>query len=156
MNRFDRQLWQRFIGIAQPYFYPLEPGGGRIFLGLVALLLIFLFAAMFVAVSVVSLGAQLFFPEAFNGVAAVLATLIRGIIYSPTIAIVGLMLILPLAAFVFFRSKLIPRWKQLIMLALLLFLSLSVSGINVVIIYICNFFTTALDEQDQTTFWRFM
>jgi len=156
MNRFDRQLWERFIAIAQPYFYPLEPGGGRIFLGLVALLLIFLFAAMFVAVSVVSLGAQVFFPEAFNGVAAGLATLIKGIIYSPTIAIVGLMLILPLAAFIFFRSKLIPRWKQWIMLALLLFLSLSVSGINVVISYIGNFFTTALAEKDQTTFWRFM
>ncbi|MEG4962544.1 MULTISPECIES: ABC transporter ATP-binding protein/permease [unclassified Microcoleus] len=156
MNRFDRQLWQRFIAIAQPYFYPLEPGGGRIFLGLVALLLLFLFAAMFVAVSVVSLGAQAFFPEAFNGVAAGLATLIKGIIYSPTIAIVGLMLILPLAAFVFFRSKLIPRWKQWIMLALLLFLSLSVSGINVVISYISNFFTTALAEKDQITFWRFM
>jgi len=125
-------------------------------LGLVALLLIFLFAAMFVAVSVVSLGAQVFFPEAFNGVAAGLATLIKGIIYSPTIALVGLMLILPLAAFVFFRSKLIPRWKQWIMLALLLFLSLSVSGINVVISYIGNFFTTSLAEKDQTTFWRFM
>lgn len=156
MNRFDRQLWERFIAIAQPYFYPLEPGGGRIFLGLVALLLLFLFAAMFLAVSVVSLGAQAFFPEAFNGVAAGLATLIKGIIYSPTIAIVGLMLILPLAAFVFFRSKLIPRWKQWIMLALLLFLSLSVSGINVVISYISNFFTTALAEKDQITFWRFM
>lgn len=125
-------------------------------MGLVALLLIFLFAAMFVAVSVVSLGAQVFFPEAFNGVAAGLATLIKKIIYSPTIAIVGLMLILPLAAFVFFRSKLIPRWKQWIMLALLLFLSLSVSGINVVISYIGNFFTTSLAEKDQTTFWRFM
>jgi len=156
MNRFDRQLWERFIAIAQPYFYPLEPGGGRVFLGLVALLLIFLFAAMFVAVSVVSLGAQVFFPEAFNGVAAGLATLIKGIIYSPTIALVGLMLILPLAAFIFFRSKLIPRWKQWIMLALLLFLSLSVSGINVVISYISNFFTTALAEKDQITFWRFM
>ena len=125
-------------------------------MGLVALLLIFLFAAMFVAVSVVSLAAQVFFPEAFNGVAAGLATLIKGIIYSPTIALVGLMLVLPLAAFVFFRSKLIPRWKQWIMLALLLFLSLSVSGINVVISYIGNFFTTALAEKDQTTFWRFM
>jgi len=156
MNRFDRLLWERFIAIAQPYFYPLEPGGGRIFLGLVAMLLIFLFAAMFVTVSVVSLGAQVFFPEAFNGVAAGLATLIKGIIYSPTIALVGLMLILPLAAFVFFRSKLIPRWKQWIMLALLLFLSLSVSGINVVISYISNFFTTALAEKDQITFWRFM
>lgn len=156
MNRFDRQLWERFIAIAQPYFYPLEPGGGKVFLGLVALLLIFLFAAMFVFVSAVSLGARVFFPDAFNGVAAGLATLIEGIIYSPTIAIVGLMLILPLAAFGFFRSKLIPRWKQWAMLALLLFLALSVSGINVVISYIGNFFTTALAEKDRITFWRFM
>ncbi|MEG3845124.1 SbmA/BacA-like family transporter, partial [Microcoleus sp. herbarium14] len=156
MNRFDRQLWERFIAIAQPYFYPLEPGGGRIFLGLVAMLLIFLFAAMFVVVSVLSLGVQVLFPDAFNGVAAGLATLIKGIIYSPTIAIVGLMLILPLVAFGFFRSKLIPRWKQWVMLALLLFLSLSVSGMNVVISYIENFFTTALAEKDQSTFWRFM
>lgn len=156
MNRFDRQLWQRFIAIAQPYFYPLEPGGGRIFLGLVALLLIFLFAAMFVFVSAVCLGTQVLFPEFVNSIAAGLVTLLKGIIYSPTIAIVGLMLILPLAAFGFFRSKLIPRWKQWIMLALLLFLSLSVSGINVVISYISNFFTTALAEKDQLTFWRFM
>ncbi len=125
-------------------------------MGLVALLLIFLFAAMFVAVSVVSLGAQAFFPNAFNGVAAGLATLLKGIIYSPRIVIVGLMLILPLAAFGFFRTKLIPRWKQWIMLALLLFFSLSVSGMNVVISYIGNFFTTALTEKDQSTFWRFM
>ena len=156
MNRFDRQLWERFIAIAQPYFYPLEPGGGKVFLGLVVLLLIFLFAAMFVTVSVFCLAAQVLVPDAFNGVAAGLATLLKGIIYSPRIAIVGLMLILPLAAFGFFRSKLIPRWKQWVMLALLLFLSLSVSGMNVVISYIENFFTTALAEKDQSTFWRFM
>ena len=156
MNRFDRQLWERFIAIAQPYFYPLEPGGGKVFLGLVVLLLIFLFAAMFVLVSVVCLGAQFLVPDAFNGVAAGLATLLKGIIYSPTIAIFGLMLILPLVAFGFFRSNLIPRWKQWVMLALLLFLSLSVSGMNVIISYIENFFTTALAEKDQSTFWRFM
>ena len=156
MNRFDRQLWERFIAIAQPYFYPLEPGGGKVFLGLVVLLLIFLFAAMFVTVSVFCLAAQVLVPDAFNGVAAGLATLLKGIIYSPRIAIVGLMLILPLAAFGFFRSKLIPRWKQWVMLALLLFLSLSVSGMNVVISYIENFFTTSLAEKDQITFWRFM
>ena len=156
MNRFDRQLWERFIAIAQPYFYPFEPGGGRIFLGLVAMLLIFIFAAMFVAVSVICLGAQVLVPDTFNGVAAGLATLLKGIIYSPRIAIVCLMLILPLATFGFFKSKLMPRWKQWIMLALLLFLSLSVSGINVVISYIESFFTTALVEKDQITFWRFM
>ena len=63
MNRFDRQLWERFIAIAQPYFYPLEAGGSRIFLGLVALVLIFLFAAMFVLLSALCLGGGCSFSE---------------------------------------------------------------------------------------------
>lgn len=75
MNRFDRQLWERFIAIAQPYFYPLEAGGSRIFLGLVALLLIFLFAAMFVLLSALCLGGGALFPDFVNSIAAGLVTL---------------------------------------------------------------------------------
>ena len=56
MNKFDRGLWHRFLEIAQPYFYPLKSGGGKVFLGLLLLLLMFLFAAVFVIVSVVTLG----------------------------------------------------------------------------------------------------
>ncbi|MEG3862378.1 ABC transporter ATP-binding protein/permease [Microcoleus sp. herbarium12] len=156
MNRFNRQLWERFIAIAQPYFYPLEPGGGRVFLGLVALLLIFLFAAMFVLVSVVSLGAQLFFPEAFNGVAAGLATLIKGIIYSPIIAIVALMLIIPFVAFMRFKGRLTGHWQPWALLTFLLFLSLSVSGLNVIISYVGNFFNTALAKKDQLNYWKYL
>ena len=125
-------------------------------MGLVALLLIFLFAAMFVAVSVVSLGAQAFFPEAFNGVAAGLATLIKGIIYSPTIAIVVVMIIIPFSAFVFFRSRLAPHWQPWALLTLLLFLSLSVSGLNVIISYVGNFFDTALAKKDQLNYWKYL
>ncbi len=156
MNRFDRQLWQRFIAIAQPYFYPLEPGGGRIFLGLVALLLIFLFAAMFVLVSAVCLGTQVLFPEFVNSIAAGLVTLLKGIINSPAIAIVALMLILPFSAFVFFKGRLIPQWQSWALLALLLLLSLSVSGLNVIISYVSNFFDTALAKKDQLNYWKYL
>ncbi|MEG5159606.1 ABC transporter ATP-binding protein/permease [Microcoleus sp. AT3-A2] len=156
MNRFDRQLWQRFIAIAQPYFYPLEPGGGRIFLGLVALLLIFLFAAMFVFVSAVCLGTQVLFPEFVNSIAAGLVTLLKGIINSPAIAIVAFMLIIPFSAFVWFKDRLTAHRQPWALLTLLLFLSLSVSGLNVIISYVGNFFSTALAQKDQLNYWKYL
>lgn len=156
MNRFDRQLWQRFLQIAQPYFYPIEPRGARIFLALLVLLMVFLFALMFVAVSIVSLGSQSLFPDFFNSIAPGLAKLVSGIIYSPGIIVVAYMLSLPLFAFVYFRNRLLSRWRQWAMLSLLLFLSLSVSGLNVIISYVGNFFFTALSEKNQPVFWRFL
>ena len=156
MNRFDRQLWERFIAIAQPYFYPLEAGGSRIFLGLVALLLIFLFAAMFVLLSAVCLGGGALFPDFVNSIAAGLVTLLKGIINSPAIAILALMLIIPFSAFVWFKDRLTPHWQPWALLTLLLFLSLSVSGLNVIISYVGNFFNTALAKKDQLNYWKYL
>ena len=156
MNRFDRQLWERFIVIAQPYFYPLEARGSRIFLGLVALLLIFLFAAMFVLLSAVCLGGGALFPDFVNSIAAGLVSLLKGIINSPAIAIVALMLIIPFSAFVWFKDRLLPHWQPWALLTLLLFLSLSVSGLNVIISYVNNFFTTALAKKDQLNYWKYL
>lgn len=156
MNRFDRQLWERFIAIAQPYFYPLEAGGSRIFLGLVALLLIFLFAAMFVLLSAVCLGGGALFPDFVNSIAAGLVTLLKGIINSPAIAIVAFMLIIPFSAFVWFKDRLTPHWQPWALLTLLLFLSLSVSGLNVIISYVGNFFNTALAKKDQLNYWKYL
>ena len=156
MNRFDRQLWERFIAIAQPYFYPLEAGGSRIFLGLVALLLIFLFAAMFVLLSAVCLGGGALFPDFVNSIAAGLVSLLKGIINSPAIAIVALMLIIPFSAFVWFKDRLTAHWQPWALLTLLLFLSLSVSGLNVIISYVGNFFNTALAKKDQLNYWKYL
>lgn len=156
MNRFDRQLWERFIAIAQPYFYPLETGGSRIFLGLVALLLIFLFAAMFVLLSAVCLGGGALFPDFVNSIAAGLVSLLKGIINSPAIAIVAFMLIIPFSAFVWFKDRLTPHWQPWALLTLLLFLSLSVSGLNVIISYVGNFFNTALAKKDQLNYWKYL
>ncbi len=156
MNRFDSQLWKRFMAIAQPYFYPLELGGGRIFLGLVALLLIFLFAAMFVAVSALCLGGAALFPDFVNSIAAGLVTLLKGIINSPAIAIVALMLIIPFIAFICFKNRLTAHWQPWALLTFLLFLSLSVSGLNVIISYVGNFFNTALAKKDELNYWKYL
>ncbi|MDJ0556457.1 MAG: ABC transporter ATP-binding protein/permease [Microcoleaceae cyanobacterium MO_207.B10] len=156
MNQLDGKLWHRFLQIAQPYFYPLKSGGSKVFLGLLLLLLVFLFAAVFVFVSIVSLGSEAIFGEAFNSIAPGLANTIKNIIDSHWIFLIALMIIVPSIGFWYYRRQLIPRWKPWALLSLLLLLSLSVSGLNVIISYVSNFFTTALAEKSQPTFWKFL
>lgn len=156
MNKFDRRLWHRFLQIAQPYFYPLKSGGSKVFLGLLLLLLIFLFAAVFVIVSLISLGSEAIFGEAFNSIAPGLVNTVKNIINSHWIFVLAVMIIVPVIAFWYYRRQLIPSWQPWTLLSLLLLLSLSVSGLNVIISYVGNFFTTALAEKDQPTFWRFL
>jgi putative ATP-binding cassette transporter len=156
MNRFDNQLWKRFLGIAQPFFYPLEPGSSKVFLGLLLLLLVFLFAVVFVLVAGVTLGSQYLFPEFFNSIAPGLLETVTGLIESPWIVVFGLMLILPLIAAFNYKENLQSRWQPWAFLAILLFLSVSVSGLNVIISYVSNFFTTALSEKNESEFWRFL
>ncbi|MBE9141853.1 ABC transporter ATP-binding protein/permease [Planktothrix mougeotii] len=156
MNQLDPLLWHRFLKIAQPFFYPLEAGSGKVFLSLLLLLLIFLFAAVFVLVSGVSIVSQYIFPDFFNSIAPGLYKSVASIIYSPSIIIVLLMLLVPMGAFFLYRNQIKIRWQPWAFLSVLLFLSLSVSGLNVIISYVGNFFTTALAEKSQDEFWRFL
>ncbi|MEA5500412.1 ABC transporter ATP-binding protein/permease [Limnoraphis robusta] len=156
MNRFDSQLWKRFLAIAQPFFYPLEPGSSKVFLGLLLLLLVFIFAAVFVLVAGVTLGSQYLFPEFFNSIAPGLLETITGLIQSPWIVVFGLMLILPVIAAFSYKENLQSRWQPWAVLGILLLLSVSVSGLNVIISYVSNFFTTALAEKNESEFWRFL
>ncbi|MGC9524117.1 MAG: ABC transporter ATP-binding protein/permease [Limnospira sp.] len=156
MNRFDGQLWKRFLAIAQPFFYPLVPNGGKVFLLLMLLLLMFLFAVAFVVVAAVTLGSQLLFPDFFNGIAPGLLGTIRGAINSPYIVVAILMLVIPILGFYACRNQLADRWKPWVFLSILLFISISVSGLNVIISYVGNFFTTALAEKNEDQFWRFL
>ncbi|MBW4553019.1 MAG: ABC transporter ATP-binding protein/permease [Aphanocapsa sp. GSE-SYN-MK-11-07L] len=157
MSKANRQLWNKFLAIAQPYFYPTDQKrSGAAFLWLLLLLVVFLFAALFVIVSAVSLSLQALFPQTFGSVAGGLVKLISGIINSPGSIVIGLMLLIPTAMAVVFRRNLIPRWQPWALLGLLLLLSLSVSGLNVIISFVGRFFQTALAEKDQPTFWRFL
>jgi putative ATP-binding cassette transporter len=67
---FDRKLWDRFITVAQPYFYPRVRYGGWIFLGLLAAAMVFVVALMFFVEIGVTLVGQALFPEFFTKVAA--------------------------------------------------------------------------------------
>ncbi len=156
MNQFDTQLWERFLKIAQPFFYPLQPGSRKVFLGLLLLLLVFLFAVVFVAVAAVTLGSQYIFPEFFNSIAPGLLEAVTGVIQSPWMIAITLMLIVPVIAAFYYQENLKPRWQPWFSLSILLLLSISVSGLNVIISYVSNFFTTALAEKNQSEFWKFL
>lgn len=156
MNRFDRQLWQRFLAIAQPFFYPTNTQGSKVFLGLLLLLLTCLFAVIFVCVSGLVIGGELLFPEVLNQIAPGLANSVMAIAASPWIVVAGLALILPLIAISKYRELLRHHWRAWAGLTILLLLSISVSSLNVIISYIVKFFTTALTEKNAPEFWRFI
>lgn len=156
LSRFDRQLWNRFIAIAQPYWYPTGPNSGKVFFLLLFLLLIFVFAVLFLLVSGVVLLCQHLFPTTMEQTAGGLVQIIQGTLGSPFVLLIIAGLVIPTIGFFIVRDKIIPRRKQWFFLALLLLLSLSVSGLNVSISYVGNFFNTALSERDQPTFWRFL
>lgn len=156
LSRFDRQLWNRFVAIAQPYWYPTGAGNGKIFFLLLLLLLIFVFGLLFIGVSTVTWLSQQLFPAFVEQTAGGFVALLQGIWTSPLVVVVAATLLVPMVGFAMARRQLIPRWRQWVFLGFLLLLSLSVSGLNVMISYVGNFFTTALSERDQDTFWRFL
>jgi vitamin B12/bleomycin/antimicrobial peptide transport system ATP-binding/permease protein len=156
MNRFYSLLWSRFLVLAQPYFYPGEPGGGRVFLGLLVLLMIFLFAAFFFLISSITLVGEYFFPQLLNSIAPGFSEKITEIIHSPVMILLVYMLSIPIASFIYFKRGFKARLPQWGLLIILLFLSISVSGLNVIISYVENFLTTALADRDQQKFWQLL
>lgn len=156
-HKFSPQAWRQFLAIAQPYFFPQDfPRSGAVFLLLLLLLMAFMFGVLFVLVSVVTLGLNALIPDSFGPIGGGLATAIQGILSGPGLGIILATLIVPAAVFIFLRRQTLPRSQAWILLGLLLMLSLSVSGLNVIISYVGRFFQTALADKDQPTFWRFL
>ncbi|WP_448601818.1 ABC transporter ATP-binding protein/permease [Thermoleptolyngbya sp.] len=154
LNRFDWQLWNRFVAIAQPYWFPTERGGWQFFV-LLGLLIVFLFALLATVVVLLTLAVQRAYPEFMAETAGGMVSLANTLFSPPMVFVLTAGLIVPWVAFFFARDKVLPRWQQWTFLAALLLLLLCVSGMNVVISFVGNFFTTALAEKDAPTFWRF-
>lgn len=156
LNRFDLGLWNRFIAIAQPFWYPTERNGRSTFFLLLFLLLIFAFSCLALLISAVTLFCQQLYPTFMEQTAGGLVGLSRWLTSPPILYVVLAGLIIPLIGFLLVRRTLQNRWIPWGFLALLILLSLSVSGMNVIISYVGNFFTTALSKRDEATFWRFL
>ncbi len=155
LNRFDLQLWHRFVAIAQPYWYPAGRGSGKIFFLLLLSLLIFLFALLVVVVSAMTLVLNHFFPTVMAETAGGLVSLVQLFTSRSGVAGIAAAFIIPAIAFYLARHQVVLRWPQWVFLGVLLLLLLCVSGMNVVISFGGNYFTTALAKKESATFWRY-
>jgi putative ATP-binding cassette transporter len=156
MNQKEPSLWKRFVMIAQPYFFPDIPNGGWMMLLLLTMLLIFLSGVLFLIVSALTVGGMSFAPAVTARVAEGLATLVRGIFQSDLWLVAAGLLIVPVAVFGALRSHLRTRWRAWTLLAVVLLLSLSVTGINVAFSYIGNYFSNALVKKNEELAYLFV
>ncbi len=144
-----RTLWTSFVTIAQPYFFPGIHGGAWITLLLMVMLLVFLFGLLFMIVAGITLTANFFAPDLTVRIAAGLVPVVKGIFSSKAWLLAAAALVIPAIVFGMFSSPLRPRRQAWTLLAVVLLLSLSVTGINVAFSYIGNYFTNALVKKNQ-------
>ncbi|MEM9136353.1 MAG: ABC transporter ATP-binding protein/permease [Cyanobacteria bacterium P01_F01_bin.42] len=154
--QFNRQLWRRFITIAQPYFYPLGQRRTSLYLLLLLLLLVAVVAAAFWLTVGLTLAGKAIFPDFFANVADQLVARVNGLLASwvPYAATA----VLAIVSLIFYqlRKPLQKRAVQWSLLGLLLLLSFTVNGINVSISYVFRFVDNALNQKDPDTFWQFL
>ena len=148
-------LWKSFATIAQPYFFPNIRGGGWITLLLMSLLLVLLFGVLFLFVGGLTMAANHFAPELTSKIAPGLVAVIASLSHSHK-WLMAATLAIPFLAFLLFRRHLRLRRRAWILLAIVLLLSLSVTGINVAFSYISNYFTTALVKKNQDSAYLFV
>ncbi|MEN9222910.1 MAG: SbmA/BacA-like family transporter, partial [Thermostichus sp. BF3_bins_97] len=153
---FDRRLWNRFITVAQPYFFPVVRRGGWIFLGLLAAAMVFVVTLMFFVEIGVTLVGQALFPEFFTNLAAGLVAQTERNLASPVLWVAAVSLALSSLCFVAVWRQIYQRWVQWVLLTFLLFLSLTVNRLNVMISFIFRFIDTALQQKEEPTFWQFL
>ena len=156
MNQTRRSLFKRFVSIAQPYFFPRTSGGGWVTLLLMVLMLVFLFGVLFMIVAGITLGGNYVAPELTAKIAPGLLSTLAIIFDSKGWLIVAAALIIPAIVFFIVGFRLKSRKRAWSMLAVVLFLSLSVTGINVAFSYIGNYFTNALVEKKQDMAYLFV
>jgi putative ATP-binding cassette transporter len=155
-SEVKRSPWKRFVTIAQPYFFPHIPGGSWVMLLLLLMLLVFLFGVLFVIVVGITLTGNYFAPSVTARVASGLLSLIEGFSHSWAWLALAAILIIPPACFAAFGRHLRARRRAWTLLAIVLLLSLSVTGINVAFSYIGNYFTNALVKKNQDLAYLFV
>ncbi len=123
---------------------------------LMGMLIAFLFGIGFLVVSALALAGQTFVPDLAAKVAPGLLQLVTRIVTSWGVLVVAALLGVPVLCFVRMRHYLKGRWQGWILLATVLLLSISVTGINVAFSYIGNFFTNALVAKKQDLAYLFV
>ncbi|MEL7084533.1 MAG: ABC transporter ATP-binding protein/permease, partial [Cyanobacteria bacterium J06597_1] len=142
---FDRQLWNRFIRIAQPYFFPLGKGNTVKFFGLLAVMLVAVIAFTFLLTIGVTFLGKVIFPDSFfDTVAAEFSGQIEAFIAQKLHIGAAAVLATCLLIFGLHSRQLKGRWFQWGMLTFSVFLLFAVNGLNVSLSFIFRFLDTTL------------
>jgi putative ATP-binding cassette transporter len=152
----NRSLLRRFANIAQPYFFPRIRGGGWLTLLLMGLLLLFLFGVLFLIVAGLTVAGNLVAPALTATIAPGLVATIARIFHGNGWLLIVAALLVPAAIFARLGPFLRGRERAWALLAVVLFLSLSVTGINVAFSYVGNYFTNALVGKKQSLAYLFV
>jgi len=149
--RFDRQFWQRFLALVQPYWYPVSDRRGT-FAGLLLLLMALLLIISFITVRAINLGGQHYFPEIINSIAPSLADCVYQIIQSPGIYFISLLLLATIAGFTYYRQQLQDHWQPWLMSTIILLLLLSSTGVNVLSSYLNRDLMTVMAQRQVSNY----
>ena len=149
MNTVSRQLWKKFIHIAQPYFYPPGRGGGWMTLLLMMMVVVWVFSLLLLLITAVTLLGHHLNSTLTDTVAPGLFDRLQSLLHAPGVLLIIAGLALPIGCFLAASRYLRSRWPQWVLLATVLLLSIAVTGINVGFSYIGNFFTNALVDKEQ-------
>ena len=149
-------MWMRFVAIAQPYFFPRIPGGGKLTLLLMIMLLLALFGLLFFMAAALVTAGHWLLPDLTRKVAGGLLALVDSVFASGRWLLAVGCLVLPAGIFLWQSTNIRARRRAWLLLAVVLLLSLSVTGINVAFSYIGNYFTNALVKKNQEMSYLFV
>ena len=146
----------RFVAIAQPYFFPRIPGGGKLTLLLMIMLLLALFGLLFFVVAALVMAGNWLLPELIGKIAGGLLAMITSVFASGRWLLAAGCVALPAGIFFWQGANIRARRSAWMLLAVVLLLSLSVTGINVAFSYIGNYFTNAMVKKNQEMSYLFV
>lgn len=156
LSRLDLNLWKEYLDIAQEFWLPRSLKSRTRFIAMLCLLMAFVASVLFLFVAVATIAGHAFAPEFVTKTAPGLMDWIQGIIHSRVIWLLAAGFLIPALVFSVYSKKLKGFFLPWGILGILLLLSFTVSGLNVVLSYVGRFFQTALAQKDQPTFWRFL
>ena len=152
----NRHLWKKFVHIAQPYFYPLVRGGGWITCSSWCCSWSGCLPCCFCVLRLSRSQGHHLNPTLTDTIAPGLSGMLHSLWASPGVLLVIAGLVLPIGGFLAVGRHVRSRWQPWVLLAIVLFLSIAVTGINVAFSYIGNFFTNALVDKDQARAYLFV
>ena len=154
---FNKELLERFIKTAQPYFLPISVNNSRWkLIALIALAILSVISISHFFLIFLGFILEIVFPTFINELAPQFKVYVDGL-KNNGLVIISL-IILSLSSYYFFINlknigKNLRPWILLFTIILLLF---SVTGLNVGLSYIFRFLDTSLNTREEAVFWEFL